>query len=84
MRKIIYSIFMFVGIMASLLGVNESNAQINDHVVHKNGNQLKAEQQNNLLYFSDVLKRQNNGTFIAAHYSHESHGSHRSHYSSRY
>lgn len=78
---------MFAGIMASLFGVNKSHAQISDPVVQKNSSQLIAEQQGTLLYFSDVLEKQNSGTIIAAHYSHESHqshSSHRSHYSSRF
>lgn len=86
MRKIIYTLFLFVSFVASGLGIGKQDVQANTSALGS-GPVRHVTASEGLLVFSDVLNQHNDGTLVAGHYSHRSHGSHgshRSHYSSRY
>ncbi len=86
MRKLIYTLFLCAGFVASSLGLGHQEGQANT-AVPEGTPQKRAEASDGLLVFSDVLEQQAPETLVAAHYSHKSHSSHtshRSHYSSRY
>ena len=87
MRTLIYKLFFAVGIFASALGMtNSADASISIAPVDKTPS-LKAPEAGDKLYFSDVIKSDDDSQLYAAHYSHRSHSSHSSHtshYSSRY
>lgn len=83
MRKIVYLLFMAMGVFS--LGPIEQLVQKSaDAQIQQN----EAKQDNS--YFSDVMNKASDEMLVAAHYSHashsshSSHSSHRSHYSSRY
>ena len=81
MRKIIYGIFGFAGLLASVLGFGKQEVQAAPVQEIRPALDNACDEG---LIFSDVLNM-HEGTIVASHYrSHVSHTSHRSHYSSRY
>ena len=86
MRKIIYGIFLFAGLLASSLGFGKQEVQAAPVQGIRPALDNACDEG---LVFSDVLNM-HEGTLVASHYSHRSHvshtshTSHRSHYSSRY
>ena len=83
MRKIIYGIFGFAGLLASILGFGKQEVQAAPVQEIRPALDNACDEG---LIFSDVLNM-HEGKIVASHYSHRSHvshTSHRSHYSSRY
>ncbi len=80
MRKIIYGLFMVFGFVGSLFATPQSaTASIDPTTTEKVSFAKNAGK--DLLYFADIVEKQNTSNFVAAHYSHRSHSSHRSHQS---
>ncbi len=88
MRKLIYCLFMLAGFIPSILS-NSAQASValpSEKLDASNPSELQINE-NNFMYFGDILDNQENSNFVAAHYSHRSHSSHvshASHTSSRY
>ena len=78
MRKVIYKLFLTVGLCASALGlINPTVSPLQSTATPT----LKAKTMDSKgkLYFTDAIKGNDASRLHAAHYSHRSHASHESH-----